>query len=109
MPDTHPALQTVRVELGPRSYDILIGRGLIDRAGSEFAARLPGVRLAIVTDETVADLHLRRLKESLDAAGVEHVVFAIQPDANPAPIELRCTLRDGTRPLTETWSYLWNP
>jgi 3-dehydroquinate synthase len=79
MPDTHPTLQTVRVDLGPRSYDILIGRGLIDRAGGEFAARLPGVRLAVVTDETVADLHLRRLKESLDAAGVEHVVFAIRP------------------------------
>ena len=34
----------VRVELGERSYDILIGRGLIDKAGAEIARRLPGAR-----------------------------------------------------------------
>jgi 3-dehydroquinate synthase len=79
MPDSPPSLQTVRVELGPRSYDILIGRGLIDRAGAEIATRLPGVRLAVITDETVGDLHLRLLKSSLDAAGLEHVVFAVAP------------------------------
>ncbi len=49
---------TVKVELGPRSYDILIGRGLIKRVGDEILKRLPGVRAALVTDETVAKLHL---------------------------------------------------
>ena len=35
---------TVTVDLGARSYDILIGRGVIDQAGAEIARRLPGAR-----------------------------------------------------------------
>lgn len=63
----------VRVDLAERSYDILIHQGLIDEAGAEIAARMPGVRLAVVSDETVAGLHLERLSLSLQAAGIEHV------------------------------------
>ncbi|NDW06067.1 3-dehydroquinate synthase [Jiella pacifica] len=61
----------VRVSLGSRSYDIVIGEGLIDRAGEEIAARLPGIRAVIVTDETVARLHLTRLEIALAGAGIE--------------------------------------
>jgi 3-dehydroquinate synthase len=78
-PALAPGPTTVRVELGPRSYDILIGRGLIDRAGDEIARRLPGLRMAIVTDETVAGLHLKALQASLDAAGIDHMSVAIPP------------------------------
>ena len=69
----------VRVDLGERAYDILIGRGLIEEAGIEIARRLPGVRAAIITDQTVADLHLRIFEESLDRAGIEHHAFAVRP------------------------------
>jgi 3-dehydroquinate synthase len=74
-----PTLRTVRVDLGARSYDILIGRGLIETAGRELARRLPGVRVAVVTDGTVAELHLPMLTEGLDAAGIEHVACIIPP------------------------------
>ena len=50
-------IETVRVELGARAYDILIGDGLIGAAGREIAARLPGARAAIVTDGNVAARH----------------------------------------------------
>ena len=70
---------SVSVELGPRSYDILIGRGILDRAGQEIATRLPNVRAAIVTDETVARLHLPALSASLAAAGIEHASVAVPP------------------------------
>jgi 3-dehydroquinate synthase len=70
---------TVSVELGPRSYDVLIGRGILGRAGGEIAARLPGVRAAVVTDETVADLHLRELTAGLADAGTEHTTIVIAP------------------------------
>jgi 3-dehydroquinate synthase len=70
---------TVRVDLGARSYEILIGRGLIGAAGQEIVRRLPGVRVAVVTDQTVADLHLRTLTQGLDAAGVEHAACIIPP------------------------------
>jgi 3-dehydroquinate synthase len=77
MADTLPSRQVVRVELGPRSYDILIGRGLVEQAGAEIAARLPGVRVAVLTDENVATLHLRLLETSLKAAGVGYVTVTI--------------------------------
>lgn len=66
-------VETVRVELGARAYDILIGPGLIDRAGIEIAARFPKARCAIVTDENLAGLHLPRLVAALDAAGIQSV------------------------------------
>lgn len=60
----------VRVPLGERSYDILIGPGLIARAGHEIAARLKGRKAAIITDEHVAPLYLGALAASLEAAGI---------------------------------------
>src|SRR5690606_33451174 len=47
--------------------------------GTELAARLPGARVAIVTDETVAEHHLSRLGKTLDAAGIEHVSIVVPP------------------------------
>ena len=64
------AIQTVHVPLGERAYDILIGPGLIARAGAEIASRLKGRKAAIVTDEHVAPLYLEALVASLDAAGI---------------------------------------
>ncbi|MEO4000653.1 3-dehydroquinate synthase [Mesorhizobium sp. CAU 1732] len=71
--------ETVRVELGSRSYDILIGRGLMARAGTELAARLPGVRAAIVTDEHVARHHAQALSDALASAGIASTTIAITP------------------------------
>ncbi|MER0239813.1 3-dehydroquinate synthase [Fulvimarina sp. MAC8] len=64
--------RTITVPLGDRSYDIVIGPGLIDEAGRRIKAVLPGARVAIVTDENVAKVHLDRLKIALEAEGVEH-------------------------------------
>lgn len=67
----------VRVDLDTRSYDIRIGRGLLETAGAEIAAVLPGARLAVVVDETVAGLHLAAFAESLAAAGLGHTVIKV--------------------------------
>lgn len=64
------ATETVHVSLGDRSYDILIGSGLIARAGQEIASRLPGIRTAVVTDENLAKLHLPTLLSALETAGI---------------------------------------
>ena len=74
-----PAVTAIKVELGARSYDILIGRGLINDTGAELQRRLPGARVAIVTDETVARLHLNMLKASLRAKGIDHTAITIPP------------------------------
>jgi 3-dehydroquinate synthase len=60
---------TVRVELGPRSYDILIGPGLVAEAGAHVARAVTSRRVEVVTDETVAGIHLAPLLAGLDAAG----------------------------------------
>jgi 3-dehydroquinate synthase len=67
----------VPVALGERSYDILIGAGLVARAGSLIRGVLPKSRVAVVTDETVAALHLPAFSESLRAAGVETAAVVV--------------------------------
>ncbi len=71
--------RAVRVDLGPRSYDILIGEGLIAQAGPRVAALFPGARAAIVTDENVAAHWLKPLQDSLAAAGVESQAIVRPP------------------------------
>lgn len=70
---------TVPVALAGRSYDILIGRDLIDRAGTDIARLAPKARAAIVTDETVAAHHLARLEQSLAAAGIASSAIVLKP------------------------------
>lgn len=66
------AIRKVAVDLGDRGYDILVGAGLIADAGKHLKPLLRRARLAIVTDETVAHIHLQILQKSLDAAGIHH-------------------------------------
>ncbi|WP_323005515.1 3-dehydroquinate synthase [Pseudorhodobacter sp.] len=70
---------TVRVELGLRSYDVRIGDGVIDRAGAEIAPFLRRKRAAIVTDETVGALHLARLRAALSDSGIDSTALALPP------------------------------
>ena len=61
---------TIRVGLGGRSYDIVIGEGLTVEAGNRIAHVLPGARCAVVSDGNVAALHLPALKASLAQQGL---------------------------------------
>ncbi len=63
--------ESVRVALGERSYDVVIGAGLITEAGTRIATLMPGRNVAIVTDETVAKRHLPALREALKKKGIE--------------------------------------
>jgi 3-dehydroquinate synthase len=71
--------RSVRVELGARSYDILIGPDLVANAGRELAERLPGARAAIVTDDNVAAAHGSTLAASLERAGIASTLIQIAP------------------------------
>ena len=70
---------TVPVALGERAYDIHIGAGVIDRLGAGVRDLFPKGRALIVTDETVAALHLDRATASLDAAGIRHEAIVLPP------------------------------
>lgn len=69
----------VVVPLGARQYDILIGSGLVERAGAEIAERLPGVRAAIISDENVAPYYLKALEGSLARSGIESTAIILPP------------------------------
>jgi 3-dehydroquinate synthase len=72
-------IEKVTVGLGERAYDILIGPGLLARAGEEISARLAGMRAAIVTDENVAAAHLGSLTDSLKAGGIDAAAITLPP------------------------------
>ena len=69
----------LRVELGPRSYDIHIGPGLIAASGPLIAPLIARQPAIVVTDETVAGLHLPALEAALDAAGIAHRRIVLPP------------------------------
>jgi 3-dehydroquinate synthase len=77
---------TIRVELGERSYDIVIGEHLLDAAGPFTASTLPGARCAVVSDATVAALYLDRLKASLGESFLGEVVVAPGEQSKSFPV-----------------------
>ena len=62
--------RTVRVGLEDRAYDVVIGAGLLDQAGTCLRPLFKRPRTAVVTDETVWALHGARLTAALEAAGI---------------------------------------
>ncbi|SDX41484.1 3-dehydroquinate synthase [Roseicitreum antarcticum] len=69
----------VHVALGARAYDVVIGTGLLADAGGLIAPLLHRPRVAVLTDETVAGLHLEALRAGLAAAGVSMTALALPP------------------------------
>lgn len=67
-------MQTLDVDLGERSYPILIGEQLIER-GELLSPHIRGKQVAIVTNDTVAPLYLERLMQSLAGYAVTPVVL----------------------------------
>ena len=69
-------MQTLQVDLGPASYPITIGSGLLtDR--NLLDAQIPGRDLLIVTNTTVAKLYLAKLAGSFSQ---RHIAECILPD-----------------------------
>ena len=70
-------METVKVALGARSYDILIGDGLLDRAGDYLAPLARDGRLLVASDEQVWAAQGERLRRSLGS--VEAVPILVPP------------------------------
>ncbi len=64
-------MKKVRVELGPRSYDILIAPDLRKEAGSLFGEHGLGKKLFLVSNQKVFSLHGAIVCDSLRSAGFE--------------------------------------
>jgi 3-dehydroquinate synthase len=70
-------IATVEVPLGSRSYEVRIGSGLISEAGKHIAPLLSRVKVAVLTDKTVAGHHLENLREGLAANDIEMSALAL--------------------------------
>ncbi|MGI8524567.1 MAG: 3-dehydroquinate synthase [Pseudolabrys sp.] len=69
----------VKVALGKRGYDIVIGRGGLSTLGARIKALRPGARAAIVSDEAVAKQHLPATEAALRMAGIESARIVVPP------------------------------
>jgi 3-dehydroquinate synthase len=69
----------VDVALDARSYQIVIGRGLIAALGQRIAALRPGAKAAVVSDQTVAKLHLETALAALQGAGLTASSIVVAP------------------------------
>ncbi len=86
---------TVRVDLGPRSYDIVLVAGGLERVAEfvgQWVSRLPhrphGVGSAlVVTDDNVRPLHGDRVAKALAQAGWRCELFSLQPGEQSKSLE----------------------
>lgn len=71
--------RTVTVPLDHRSYNILIGEGLLAEAAQHIGPFLSRRRVFVVTDTIVRDLHLAQFEAAMRSAGFDVVARAITP------------------------------
>ena len=70
----------VRVELGSRSYEVLIGSGVLEQAGSHLQGVLRRPDVIVISDEHLAaTAHVGVFEASLDGAGIAHRRIVVPP------------------------------
>lgn len=88
----------VRVELGARSYDVLLGDGSLAALAARIAPEHPHV--ALLADEAVAALHGERAREAIETAGSRVTVHLLPAGERAKSLEVvgeacRALVREG--------------
>jgi shikimate kinase / 3-dehydroquinate synthase len=83
----HQAPTRVPVALAEGAYDVVIGSGLLGRAGGLLSPVLPQRRVIVVTDTTVAALHLGTLRLGLEAGGFTVGTVEVAPGEASKSVE----------------------
>ncbi|MFC1576453.1 3-dehydroquinate synthase [Candidatus Omnitrophota bacterium] len=73
-------MKTVKVHLGPRSYSIYIGKGVISRIPSLLEVAAPNTPLFVITNKKINTLHGKRLKKALKKIS-KKILFYEVPDS----------------------------
>ncbi len=73
------AAKRLTVRLAATEYDVVIGDGLLTRAGALLVPVIPQKRAVVVTDSSVAPLHLDTLLGGLAATAVDAQVVVVAP------------------------------
>jgi len=95
MIDSNERRETVPVALGSRSYDIVIGEHLLERAGEFVRPLLRRPFTAIVTDGNVARHHLHNLTVALASQGVTSTAIVLPPGESTKSFTHLAGLCDG--------------
>ncbi|MBS4074036.1 3-dehydroquinate synthase [Ameyamaea chiangmaiensis] len=91
----HPQARQVHVGLPHDAYDVTIGEGLIARAGALLAPVLPQKRVIVITDETVASLHLDALMASFERTAIAATALTVPAGESSKRLEIFGQLSDG--------------
>ncbi|HTI01184.1 MAG TPA: 3-dehydroquinate synthase [Acidisoma sp.] len=84
---SHEPPLRVPVALAAGGYDVVIGAGLLARAGALLAPVLPQRRAVVVTDRAVAGLHLPALLAGLETAGFATTQIVVEPGEGSKSVE----------------------
>lgn len=66
--------KTIKVNASA-SYDVIIGKGLLDNAGAFISKVVKPCKIALITDDTVDKLYAERVQNSIKASGFEVVKY----------------------------------
>ncbi len=94
MPDATGSTRDIRVELGERSYSILVESGASSRLGEHLRGRTDAGRAVVVTDDRVDEHHGRVTKQALEAADLETHVVVVPSGESTKSIEELARLYD---------------
>jgi 3-dehydroquinate synthase len=72
-------METVKVDLGQRSYNIFVGEGILSTAGDLLKGAGIKGKVAVITNPTVAQLYLDPVHDALQGSGFE-VIPVLVPD-----------------------------
>jgi len=76
-------MKTITVEAS-KKYDVIVGQGLLDKAGEYIREVVPkAARAAVISDDNVAPLYLERVIKSLEQSGFETLSFVF-PNGEPS-------------------------
>jgi 3-dehydroquinate synthase len=80
-------IETVKVSLGARSYEVRVGAGVLKSLGAEAKELGLGRRCVVISDSNVAPLYGARAMESLRAAGFEAAEVTVEAGERAKSLE----------------------
>jgi 3-dehydroquinate synthase len=94
-----PAFRPVFVNLGPRSYIVQVGKGLLATMGGEVHKKLGDrTRCAVITDSNVGPLYAEKVLQSLRDAGKEpHLITVPAGEASKSLLSSETVLSEMAR------------
>ncbi|MBI1911884.1 MAG: 3-dehydroquinate synthase [Deltaproteobacteria bacterium] len=88
-------MRTINVELGNRSYPIVIKRGLLDEVGPRIASLGLKGKAAIITNPLVGGLYAQRLTKTLKDAGLNPVIITVPDGEEYKSLQEASSIFDG--------------